>query len=82
MSIVSDVVSLGPADGHCPHENLIYFFCGMLADTMLCSDACDWTIYMYKTTCRVHKDIGILIFQHMLSQAYQHGFKTVDSTRR
>ena len=35
-------------DDHCPHEGLIYFFSGMLADTILCSDAYDCTIYMYK----------------------------------
>ena len=69
MSLVSALAQHDHDVDHCPHEGLIYFFSGMLADTMLCSDACDWTIYRYKTTCRVHKGIGIPIFQHMLSQA-------------
>ena len=58
MSLVSALAQHDHDVDHCPHEGLIYFFSGMLADTMLCSDACDWTIYRYKTTCR-HWDSDI-----------------------
>ena len=44
MSLITEVAGLAQHDGPSPHEGLIYFFSGMLADTMLCSDACDWTI--------------------------------------